>query len=92
MTGVLAVPAAATITPPSIEYGQLAPMLVVFAAAVVGVLVEAFVPRPLRRAVQIVLSLAALAAAFVWTIVVAASHQIFADGSPGERRVFARRA
>ena len=83
MTGVLAVPAAATITPPSIEYGQLAPMLVVFAAAVVGVLVEAFVPRPLRRAVQIVLSLAALAASFVWTIVVAASHQIFADGSPG---------
>jgi proton-translocating NADH-quinone oxidoreductase chain N len=83
VTGVLAAPAAATITPPSIEYGQLAPMLVVFAAAVVGVLVEAFVPRPLRRAVQIVLSLAALAASFVWTIVVAASHQIFADGSPG---------
>jgi len=83
VTGVLAAPAAATITPPSIEYGQLAPMLVVFAAAVVGVLVEAFVPRPLRRAVQIVLSLAALAASFVWTIVVAASHQIFANGSPG---------
>jgi proton-translocating NADH-quinone oxidoreductase chain N len=83
VTGVLAAPAAATITPPSIEYGQLAPMLVVFGAAVVGVLVEAFVPRPFRRAAQIVLSLAALTAAFVWTIVVAASHQIFADGSPG---------
>ena len=83
MTGVLAAPAAATITPPSIEYGQLAPMLVVFAAAVVGVLVEAFVPRPSRRGTQLFITLAALAAAFVWTIVVAASHQIFADGSPG---------
>ncbi len=83
MTGVLAAPAAATISPPSIEYGQLAPMLVVFAAAVIGVLVEAFVPRPSRRRTQLVITLAALAAAFVWTIVVAASHQIFADGSPG---------
>ncbi len=83
MTGVLAAPAAATITPPSIEYGQLAPMLVVFIAAVVGVLVEAFVPRPSRRVTQLVITLASLAAAFVWTIVVAASHQIFANGSPG---------
>ena len=37
--------AAATFTAPSIEYGALAPMLIVFGAAVVGVLVEAFVPR-----------------------------------------------
>ena len=83
MTGVLAAPSAATITPPSIEYGQLAPMLVVFAAAVVGVLVEAFVPRPFRRSTQLVITFAALAAAFVWTIVIAASRQIFAGGSPG---------
>ena len=37
-----AVPGA--IPAPSIEYSQLAPMLVVFGAAVVGVLVEAFAP------------------------------------------------
>ena len=30
--------------PPSIEYFQLSPMLIVFGVAVVGVLVEAFLP------------------------------------------------
>ncbi len=61
------------IRPPSIEYGQLAPMLIVFVAAVVGVLVEAFAPRSARRAVQLVLTLGSLAAAFILTIVVAAN-------------------
>ena len=36
------------------------PMLVVFGAAVAGVLVEAFTPRPLRRAVHLVLTLGSL--------------------------------
>jgi proton-translocating NADH-quinone oxidoreductase chain N len=95
--GVLAAPAAlaahaavissgsasGTISPPSIEYSQLAPMLIVFAAAVVGVLVEAFVPRPYRRTVHLILALGSLAAAFIMTIVVAGTHKIFADGSPG---------
>ncbi|HJY93956.1 MAG TPA: NADH-quinone oxidoreductase subunit N, partial [Streptosporangiaceae bacterium] len=85
MTGLLAIPAssvAGAITPPSIEYGQLSPMLVVFGAAVVGILVEAFTPRPLRRPVQLVVTLGSLAAAFVLTIVVS-SFSIFKDGSPG---------
>jgi len=68
---------------PSIEYGQLAPMLVVFAAAVIGVLVEAFVPRPLRRSVHLVVTLGALLAAFIWTCVIAGSSTIFAKGSAG---------
>ncbi len=71
------------ITAPSIEYSQLAPMLVVFGAAVVGVLVEAFVPRELRRAVHLLVTFGALVAAFVWTCVIAASSTIFAKGSPG---------
>jgi proton-translocating NADH-quinone oxidoreductase chain N len=75
--------AASTITAPSIEYSQLAPMLVVFGAGVVGVLVEAFTPRPLRRLAQLVLTLGALAAAFVWTVVIAGTHKIFANGSAG---------
>ena len=89
MTGLLAAPAAhaalasSVISAPSIEYGQLSPMLVVFGAAVAGVLVEAFMPRPLRRAVQLTLALGSLAAAFVLTIVVAASSNVFAGGSPG---------
>ena len=83
MTGVLAASTTGAISPPIIEYSQLAPMLVVFAAAVAGVLVEAFVPRPFRRTVQMVLALGALVAAFILTIVVASSKTIFADGSPG---------
>jgi NADH-quinone oxidoreductase subunit N len=86
VTGVLAVSASGVsgaITPPSIEYSQLAPMLIVFAAAVVGVLVEAFVPRPFRRGVQVALALGSLTAAFIMTIVVAATVSIFAGGSPG---------
>jgi NADH-quinone oxidoreductase subunit N len=80
---VIGILADSTIPAPSIEYGQLAPMLVVFGAAVAGVLVEAFAPRFVRRAVHMVLALGSLAAAFVLTIVVAASHNIFAGGSPG---------
>jgi NADH-quinone oxidoreductase subunit N len=68
---------------PSLEYSQLAPMLVVFGAAVIGVLVEAFVPRPLRRTLHLVLTFAGLAAAFVWTCVIAATSNVFANGSPG---------
>jgi NADH-quinone oxidoreductase subunit N len=75
--------AAAAIPPPSIEYSQLAPMLVVFGAALAGILVEAFTPRPLRRAVHLVLALGSLAAAFVWTIVIAGTHTIFAGGVAG---------
>jgi NADH-quinone oxidoreductase subunit N len=74
---------APNIPAPSIEYSQLAPMLVVFGAALVGVLVEAFVPRELRRAVHLLLTFGALVAAFVWTCVIAVSPTIFAKGSAG---------
>jgi proton-translocating NADH-quinone oxidoreductase chain N len=67
---------------PHFEWGQLAPMLVVFGAAVAGVLVEAFTPRPLRRGVQLVIALGSLLAAFVLTIVVS-TFSIFDHGSPG---------
>src|ERR1700678_470925 len=80
MTGALA---ASTITPPSIEYSQLAPMLVVFGAALAGVLIEAFAPRPLRRPMHLVVTLGALAAAFVWTIVIASDKKIFGGGVVG---------
>jgi NADH-quinone oxidoreductase subunit N len=75
--------AVATIPTPSIEYSQLSPMLVVFGAGVVGLLVEAFVPRALRRQVQLWVSLAALLVAFVLTCVTAASSSIFSGGKAG---------
>jgi NADH-quinone oxidoreductase subunit N len=84
VTGLLAATTTSgTIHAPSIEYSQLAPMLIVFGAAVAGVLVEAFVPRPFRRGVHLVLALGALVVAFIFTIVVAATHKLYAGGSPG---------
>lgn len=52
-------------TVPDIAWAQLTPVLLVLGAAVVGVLVEALVPRRARRVVQLTLTLAALAAAVV---------------------------
>lgn len=79
-TGVLA---ASTISAPHIEYSQLAPMLVVFGAALAAVLAEAFVPRAARRGVHLVLALGGLGAAFILTILIAASSSLFAHGSSG---------
>ncbi|BDH09266.1 NADH-quinone oxidoreductase subunit NuoN [Streptomyces hygroscopicus] len=57
---------------PHIEYAQLAPTLIVLGAAVLGVLVEAFVPRRNRYFSQLLLTLVALAAAFAAVIGLAA--------------------
>ncbi|WP_425567586.1 NADH-quinone oxidoreductase subunit NuoN [Salinactinospora qingdaonensis] len=50
------------------DYGLLSPMLVVFAAGVIGVLIEAFAPQHQRRLSQFVVALAALLGAFVLTV------------------------
>ncbi|MEU9119667.1 NADH-quinone oxidoreductase subunit NuoN [Streptomyces sp. NPDC048506] len=57
---------------PHIEYAQLSPTLIVLGAAVVGILVEALVPRRNRYYAQLLLSLVALAAAFAAVIGLAA--------------------
>ncbi|PKV87204.1 NADH-quinone oxidoreductase subunit NuoN [Streptomyces sp. TLI_146] len=57
---------------PHIEYAQLAPTLIVVGAAVVGVLIEAFVPRRSRYYAQVFLSVIALAAAFAAVVALAA--------------------
>jgi NADH-quinone oxidoreductase subunit N len=56
---------------PNVEYGLLSPMLIVFAVAILGVLIEAFLPRQQRYAAQLVLSLGGLVAAFVAVVVLA---------------------
>ncbi|MBW0273895.1 NADH-quinone oxidoreductase subunit N [Nocardia sp. MH4] len=56
---------AATLPAPSIEYHLLAPMLIVFAVGVVGVLVEAFVPRPYRYLTQLILGIGGVVGALV---------------------------
>jgi NADH-quinone oxidoreductase subunit N len=75
--------AAAPITPPRIEYGQLLPVFVVFGAAVAGVLVEAFVPRARRRPLHLLFTLGGLVVAFALIILVGATSSSFDHGSPG---------
>ena len=53
------------LTAPDIDYLALLPMLIVGVAAIIGVLVEAFLPRGARRSLQILITFAALFAAFV---------------------------
>lgn len=60
------------ITAPDIEYAQLAPVLIVVGAAVIGILVEAFVPRKARYHSQLFLSVVALAASFAAVVALAA--------------------
>ncbi|WP_150249861.1 NADH-quinone oxidoreductase subunit NuoN [Nocardiopsis deserti] len=54
-----------TEAPPQLDWWLLAPLLTVFAAGVLGVLFEAFVPRERRRGIQIGLAALALLAVFV---------------------------
>ena len=44
-------------TAPQLEYGALAPMLIIFAAALIGVIVEAFVKSSLRSALQLTIAM-----------------------------------
>ncbi|WP_326547558.1 NADH-quinone oxidoreductase subunit NuoN [Mycolicibacterium sp. ND9-15] len=60
-----------TLTPPTVEYGLVSPMLIVFGAAIAGVLVEALLPRQRRYASQLLICFGALAAALVAVVVLA---------------------
>jgi NADH-quinone oxidoreductase subunit N len=63
---------------PSVEYGLLLPLLIVFGTAVTGVLFEAFVPRRARYVMQVLLAVAGLAAAFA--AIVAVGRELPASG------------
>jgi NADH-quinone oxidoreductase subunit N len=53
---------------PHLDYAALAPMLILFGIACVGVLVEGFVPKRVRHSVQLTLALAGLVAALIMVI------------------------
>ncbi|MGW2471800.1 NADH-quinone oxidoreductase subunit NuoN [Streptomyces sp. NPDC001665] len=57
---------------PVIEYTQLTPVLIVIGVAVLGILVEAFVPRRARYHTQVFLTVVALVAAFAAVVGLAA--------------------
>ncbi len=59
---------AVSFTAPSLNYFAVSPILIVFGAAVVGVLVEAFTPRAARYTTQVTLSVAGLLAALIMLV------------------------
>ncbi|CAM3697573.1 NADH-quinone oxidoreductase subunit NuoN [Nocardiopsis rhodophaea] len=71
---MVSVPAAVLAAPvitdeaPKIDYWQLSPMLVIFAAGVIGVLVEALAPKERRRPIQLSLTMASVLGAFVLAV------------------------
>ncbi|MCH6161977.1 NADH-quinone oxidoreductase subunit NuoN [Streptomyces sp. M600PL45_2] len=58
---------------PKIEYGQLSPTLIVLGAAVIGIVLEAFLPRKWRYGAQLVLAALGLASAFAAVLGLAVS-------------------
>jgi NADH-quinone oxidoreductase subunit N len=73
--------AADSIQTPSLSYSGLLPVLIVLAAASLGVLVEAFVPEPSRWAAQTGVALVGLVAALVSVVVVAGTSELTADSA-----------
>ena len=66
---------------PEIDYGVLSPMLIVFGVAVVGVIVEAFVPARGRYASHLVLTFGGLIAALVAVVLLAGTESTTAAGA-----------
>src|SRR3954462_15123466 len=66
---------------PDLSLAALAPMLFVFGAACIGVLVEAFVPRDNRHPVQLALALVGTLGALVTTLLLAGTPGIPAGGA-----------
>lgn len=66
---------------PAIDYGALAPMLILFGVACVGVLVEALAPRRTRNAVQLTLALLAIVASLVVVIAHHNTHKLTIAGA-----------
>jgi NADH-quinone oxidoreductase subunit N len=65
---------------PAIAYGPIVPMLLVFGAALVGVLIEAFAPAGRRRIMQIGVAAIALLAALVSVVSLAGTNElVFSD-------------
>lgn len=73
----------AAFTPASLDYVALLPVLIVFGAAMLGVLVEAFLPRSARYAVHVGITLVGLVAAMGALAFGAVSHRVATAGLAG---------
>ncbi len=78
--------AAGEIPAPHLEYGRIAPILIVLGAASIGVLIEAFASRENRYWAQVQVTLLGLVGAFAWTVALGISstpHHVSAMGALG---------
>jgi NADH-quinone oxidoreductase subunit N len=66
---------------PDLSLAALAPLLFIFGAACVGVLVEAFAPRGSRHPVQVALALVGTLGALVSTVLLAGTRAVTAGGA-----------
>lgn len=66
---------------PDIDYLALLPVLVVLGAAIISVLVEAFVPARVRYVTQVALFHGSLAAALAAVVILAGTHLVTAAGA-----------
>ena len=66
---------------PDLSLAALAPLLFVFGAACIGVLVEAFWPRASRHPVQLTVALVGTLGALVCTLLLAGSNEVTAAGA-----------
>ena len=65
-------------SPPAIDYVAIAPMIVIFGAAIVSVLIEAFTPRSVRRYLQLLIVFGSLIAAAALIVINASSRVVTA--------------
>ncbi|HEY4624784.1 MAG TPA: NADH-quinone oxidoreductase subunit NuoN [Blastococcus sp.] len=66
---------------PDLSFAALAPLLFIFGAACVGVLVEAFWPRDTRHPVQVGVALVGTVGALVCTLLLAGTREVTAGGA-----------
>lgn len=74
-------PAPVEFTMPAVNYYAIAPILILFGAAVVSVLVEAFAPRRARRAVQLVIVITSIVAALLVTVDLRGTRLVTGEGA-----------
>ena len=68
----------------TLNWSAMVPLIIVLGSGVLGVLFESFLPRGARRVTQVILSLAALAAALVaviwrWTVITGGENGVIAN-------------
>lgn len=66
---------------PSINYYAITPIIILFGAAILSVLIEAFLPRRARRATQLVLVIGSLVAALIVTVDLRGTRLITGEGA-----------